>query len=529
MLKKYSVLLSSIGLLLFFLVGCASAGTAVSSEPEVSAASNITPTAEETPTEEPRFQVSETHAFAPSTLMGNTDQIYAQSNDIVSLSQTTLEWETYAYELEEDFTVVPGSFDAETTMMHTFDAWVMENEYLKVTIVPEFGGRILSMIYKPTGREELYQNPIGIPYLIDRGVFYYDWLMIYGGIFPTFPEPEHGKTWLLPWDFEIVEETADKVTIVMSITDDIDNAAPRQYTVGKTGVEAKFYVTLRAGRAAVDTRIELTNTTGSDTDFEYWTNVGFAPGSKVGDPATNEHAIIVTPAEQIRIPGFYDHIAEDEQQIGSNGVYEFDALREFQNWSDEGIAYAYPDVSDTTFWGVINTEFNEGLIRIADNSITKGLKMWTFGYPQSSAINPFRSDDYDRPMIELWAGLTEEFWIRDTFPGNETIAFEETYAPSINMQNVTHANENMMLNMAIVENEIWAEMFPIWPDIPIVVEVLDAEGEVISDALLRPNARRGGRFRLDMPDTATELRFTNEAGTVLFTNEIVRIDEVVTE
>ncbi len=26
------------------------------------------------------------------------------------------------------------------------------------------------------------------------GNFYYDWLMVYGGIFPTFPDPEHGRS-----------------------------------------------------------------------------------------------------------------------------------------------------------------------------------------------------------------------------------------------------------------------------------------------------------------------------------------------
>ena len=500
----------------FILLGCTSRAESnvVASETAVS------------PTPEPTSTLAPTHYLAPSTLIGNSDQIYSQSNDIVTLSRSSIEWETYAYELEDDFTILPGSFDGETTMSHTFETWILENEYLKVTILPEFGGRILSIIYKPTGHEELYQNPIGVPYLIDRGVFYYDWLMIYGGIFPTFPEPEHGKSWLKSWDFEIVEETAESVTVMMSFTDDIDiAAAPRQYNVGKTDIEAKFYITLRAGRAAVDTRIELTNTTGSDAQFEYWTNVGLAPGSKPGDPATTDDAIIVAPINEIHVPNFYDHIATDEQQTGSNGVYAFDALREYKNWSDEGIAYAYPDLGGTTFWGVINQENREGFFRIADNRVTEGLKIWTFGYPQSTAINPFRSDDYDRPMIELWAGVTPEFWIRDTFAGNDTLVIEETYAPTINMGYVSHANENMLINMAVVEDEIWAEMFSIWPDSIVTVDVLNKEGEVLSTTELEPTARRGARFRVDMPAEATEIRFTNEAGTVLLSNAIVAVEE----
>ena len=62
------------------------------------------------------------------------------------------------------------------------------DRYLKVTLVPEFGGRIISIIYKPTGHEELYRTEVGVPYG-RRAAVLYDWLMVYGGIFPTFRMP----------------------------------------------------------------------------------------------------------------------------------------------------------------------------------------------------------------------------------------------------------------------------------------------------------------------------------------------------
>ena len=46
-----------------------------------------------------------------------------------------------------------------------------------------------------------------------------------------------------------------------------------------------------------------------------------------------------------------------------------------------GIAYAAPDMQGGNFWGVINHDNQEGIIRIADNKVTPGLKMWTWGYP----------------------------------------------------------------------------------------------------------------------------------------------------
>ena len=55
--------------------------------------------------------------------------------------------------------------------------------------------------------------------------------MVFGGIFPTFPDPEHGRTWLRPWDFKVVKESAGEVTVSMSIKDDTEYAAaPKHFS-----------------------------------------------------------------------------------------------------------------------------------------------------------------------------------------------------------------------------------------------------------------------------------------------------------
>jgi hypothetical protein len=174
--------------------------------------------------------------------------------DSVSLSESTITWSTVKYATNADNGLVSGSLDRKTIVDRTFRTYVLENHYLKVTLLPEFGGRILSIIYKPTGHEQLYRTEVGVPYGIDGGIFYYDWMMVYGGIIPTFPDPEHGKTWLKPWDFKVVKQSAGEVTVSMSLKDDFEfSAAPKKFT-GSTGIEATYYVTLKAARAALDAR-----------------------------------------------------------------------------------------------------------------------------------------------------------------------------------------------------------------------------------------------------------------------------------
>src|SRR6266404_2892873 len=170
--------------------------------------------------------------------------------DRVSLIESTITWSTVKYATNAENGFVSGSLDKKTIVDRTFKTYVLENRYLKVTLVPEFGGRILSIIYKPTGHEQLYRTEVGVPYGIEGGIFYYDWLMVYGGIFPTFSDPEHGRTWVKPWDLKVVKQSAGEVTVSMSLKDDFEySAAPRKFR-GSTGIEATYYVPLKPVRAA---------------------------------------------------------------------------------------------------------------------------------------------------------------------------------------------------------------------------------------------------------------------------------------
>src|SRR5438045_2689036 len=70
--------------------------------------------------------------------------------DRVSLREETVTWSTVKYATDAENGLVSGSLDNDTIVDRTFKTRVLENRYLKVTLVPEFGGRILSIIYKPT-------------------------------------------------------------------------------------------------------------------------------------------------------------------------------------------------------------------------------------------------------------------------------------------------------------------------------------------------------------------------------------------
>src|SRR5690606_22679109 len=186
----------------------------------------------------------------------------------------------------------------------SFDTVVLENGYLRVTLLPAYGGRILSMLHKPTGRELLYQNPLGTPYLMYEGIFYYDYLVIMGGIFPSFPEPEHGKYWNQPYSFEVVNESSEAITVRMSRQGDLELAegVPEDYSVGRTDVLVELDVTLRAGSSSLDVDTKLTNTRQSSLpEFEYWTVTTLAPGSAPEQTAIGLNTRIIAAMDAVHL------------------------------------------------------------------------------------------------------------------------------------------------------------------------------------------------------------------------------------
>ena len=418
--------------------------------------------------------------------------------DRVSLRESTITWSTFKYATDAENGFVDGSLDTKAIVDRTFKSYVLENRYLKVTLLPEFGGRILSIIYKPTGHEELFRSQVGTPYGMKDGNFYYDWMMVYGGIFPTFPDPEHGKTWPKPWDFRLVKQGADEVTVSMSITDDFAySAPPSKFRKGATGLQATYFVTLKAGRAALDARLVLKNPSNAAVDYEYWTCTTLAPGSDPNNPKTTGGAEIIAPIAAYSTPRWSAKIAEGDESAGP-GKSRFEKLRYFRNWPTMGIAYAAPDMGGANFWGVINHDNEEGIIRIADNGITPGLKMWTWGFPTfANETDPRKEPSPAQPYVELWAGVSDQFFHAASFPALGEVSIPETYSPSVGLSSVTQANENILVNLSAEVSKANLQFFSLEPAAPLHVMLKRGEFDVVRRCRDSRPEKRQSHFSAD--------------------------------
>jgi len=352
----------------------------------------------------------------------------------VTLRDSTITWQHHRYTTNADFSMKTMATADNDIVSVQFAGKVIENELFRIVLAPEFGGRILSYFYKPTAHEYLYQSPCGTPYGMGQGNFYYNWLMVYGGIFPTFPEPEHGKTWSKPWQYTVVKSTQDTVIVKMSMTDNTEYAAhPGQFNNGITGITCDVQVGVYSGQSGFTFNVNLNNPGTQTKKYEYWTCTTLTPGSEPGNTFSPVNSEMIVPMDK------YEAAWSTNYWIGTYGsTFDFSKINMLDEWTDMGIAYATTRSDD--YWGVINHDQQEGFFRIADRTITKGLKLWTWGKDAVNAnklsISNGGKDDY----IELWGGVVKHFFDDASFAANSSLNWSEYFFPTVALPGVTSMN-----------------------------------------------------------------------------------------
>jgi hypothetical protein len=287
----------------------------------------------------------------------------------------------------------------------------------------------------------LYQSECGSAYGIYEGNFYYDWLMVYGGIFPTFPEPEHGKTWFLPWDYSVIKSNEDTVTIRMSYQDNTRySGAPGGFNNGITNITCHVDISVYKNSTLWDYHVSVVNDRPENVKYEYWTCTTLAPGSEIGDTGTPLNSEIIIPVEEYFAgwsPGAW---------IGNNNsTYDLSNIDYLSKWDDMGIAYAN-NLQDE-YWGVINHDVEEGIFRISENKETFGMKLWTWGKNNiDNNLYDYSNGGADN-YIELWAGVSRSFFTDATLQANSSIIWDESYCATVGLTSVANMNNKAALNL----------------------------------------------------------------------------------
>src|SRR5438034_5475889 len=158
--------------------------------------------------------------------------------------------------------------------IHGLRAVELENEWLRLTLLPEVGAKMYDLVWKPTGRNFLWHNPriLPQPYPIEANFDNY-WCGGWDEGFPTCDEcdfrgehyPNLGELRSVGWTVDSVECVDKDAVVALSAFGPI------------SPVRAVKTVTLAAGSPMVRMRYELTNLGPMPLDFIWGTHPALEP------------------------------------------------------------------------------------------------------------------------------------------------------------------------------------------------------------------------------------------------------------
>ena len=264
----------------------------------------------------------------------------------------------------------------------------LENEYIKVMILPELGGRVQMAYDKIRQRHFVYYNNVIKPALVG---LLGPWIS--GGIEFNWPQHHRPSTYM-PVDSTIEENEDGSITVWVSENEKMFHQK------GMAGF------TLRPGCAYLEIKGQLYNRTDVPQTFLWWAN----PAVEVNDAYQS-----VFPQD---VNAVFDHgkRAVSSFPIATGTYYKMDYSSgvDISNYKNIKVPTSYMAVnSKYNFEGGYENDTQAGMLHVASNHFSPGKKQWTWGNGDFGRAWDRSLTDKDergiyRPYIELMAGVYTE-------------------------------------------------------------------------------------------------------------------------
>jgi tetratricopeptide (TPR) repeat protein len=315
---------------------------------------------------------------------------------------------------------------------------ILENRYLRVTVIPDLGGRVYSVFDKVSQRDVFYKNNvIKFSPLAIRGAFFS------GGIEFSFPVA-HAPT------------TADRV-----------NWALRQNTDGSASVSfggiehisrLRWMVTLTLfpDRCALAQDVVLSNPYFLPGRFHYWTNASLE---------ADDQTEFIYPFRRVRSYEFagsapwpyarLDLIHHDPGLPGMEGTpkWPVEHMHDPFNfrWQKNILTHISIFGRDVAwnFFGAWQHSKNYGYIHYADHQDVAGMKLWSWGKAPIGVVNQSALTDDGSIYAETQCGAMETQLDFDFLTPFSMKSWREWWIPLRQIQGLTCASSEIGANIRL--------------------------------------------------------------------------------
>ena len=305
----------------------------------------------------------------------------------------------------------------------------LENDYLKIMVLPALGGRIQMAYDKIRERHFVYYNQVIKPALVGLTG---PWIS--GGIEFNWPQHHRPSTYD-PVDYSVEENKDGSKTVWVSEVERMFR------TKGMAGF------TLHPDKAYLEIKVQLYNRTPHPQTFLWWANPAVA---------VNDHYQSVFPPD---VNAVFDHGKRDvsEFPIAKGEYYKVSYApgTDISRYKNIPVPTSYMAItSEYDFVGGYENDTKGGLLHVADHHLSPGKKQWTWGNGDFGHAWDRNLTDEDGPYIELMCGVYTDnqpdfSWMHPY----EEKRFKQYFMPYYNVGVVKNATKEALLNLALEDEK----------------------------------------------------------------------------
>ncbi len=288
----------------------------------------------------------------------------------------------------------------------------LENEYLRLTVLPDLGGHVYSCVDKRTGRDMFYANTA-----IKKALIGYRGAWAAFGVEFNFPV-SHNWMSMSPVDFATAQQPDGSGSIWVGNVDQV------------YGSQWRVELRLAPGRTVLEQRVELYNAGDVRHRYYWWSN---AAVQAWGDSR------LVYPTQVMATHGFtsieswpIDRQGRDLSVIGNQTA---------------GPVSLFTHLTREGFVGVYHPRTGSGTVHAADPAELPTHKVWSWGNDRDAAAWRTALSDDDSAYVELQAGLFRNQETYAFLEPQESVRFTESWLPVRDLGGITRANTDAVLHM----------------------------------------------------------------------------------
>ena len=326
--------------------------------------------------------------------------------------------------------IYPYPFQDQVTNIReekTYKALYLENDYIKLSILPEIGGRLFSALDKTNNYEIFYHQNVIKPALIGMlGAW------VSGGIeWCVFHH--HRNTTFMPVDYTLAENPDGSKTIWFGET---ERRHRMRWIIG---------ITLYPDKSYIEVTVKVFNRTPMPHSMLYWANVAVH--------ANDDYQVVFPPS--VRAATYHSKNDFSHWPV-SNEVYRGTDYKgvDLTWWKNhpEPVSFFAWDLQED-FSGGYDHGKRAGVVHVGNHNVVCGAKLWEWSPGPRGRMWDKILTDADGPYAELMVGAFSDnqpdySWIKPY----ETKTFKQYWYPVREIGGFKNANLNAAVNLELKSN-----------------------------------------------------------------------------